>query len=138
MDPDLCFVAEVGKRPAAISISLPDMNQVAKRMKGRLLPFSWWYLLRRRHYVDRRASSCSAWRPSSRTCRWAPPSYARTFDVALAKGYRGGEASLILENNVRMRGALEKMGATIEKTYRSYELDFAVGSQAATNEGVAG
>ena len=49
--------------------------------------------------------------------------YARTFKVALERGYRWGEASLILENNTRMRGALEKMGATIEKTYRNYEID---------------
>jgi ribosomal protein S18 acetylase RimI-like enzyme len=49
--------------------------------------------------------------------------YARTFQVAKAKGYRYGEASLILENNVRMRGALEKMGARIYKTYRNYEIE---------------
>ncbi|MCA9504054.1 MAG: N-acetyltransferase [Myxococcales bacterium] len=138
VDPDLCFVAEVGKRPAAISISLPDMNQVAKRMKGRLLPFGWWYLLRRRHYVDRLRIFMLGVAAEFQNLPLGAALYARTFDVALAKGYRGGEASLILENNVRMRGALEKMGATIEKTYRSYELDFAVGSQAATNEGVAG
>ena len=46
--------------------------------------------------------------------------YAETFKVVRAKGFPGCDASLILENNMRMRGALEKMGGTIEKTYRNY------------------
>ena len=50
--------------------------------------------------------------------------YARTFSVGVSKGLGLGEASLILENNVKMRGALEKMGATVEKTYRNYAIDF--------------
>jgi ribosomal protein S18 acetylase RimI-like enzyme len=49
--------------------------------------------------------------------------YARSFEVGRVKGLGQGEASLILENNVRMRGALEKMGARIEKTYRNYEIE---------------
>ena len=48
--------------------------------------------------------------------------YAETFKVVRAKGFSGGDASLILENNVRMRGALEKMGGTIQKTYRNYAI----------------
>ena len=50
--------------------------------------------------------------------------YGRTFSVALEKGLARGEASLILENNTRMRGALEKMGATVDKTYRNYQIEF--------------
>jgi len=49
--------------------------------------------------------------------------YAKTFETCLDRGYRFGEASLILENNTRMRGALEKMGGRISKTYRNYEVD---------------
>jgi len=48
--------------------------------------------------------------------------YAKTFQAALDRGYRFGEASLILENNTRMRGALVKMGGEIVKTYRNYEI----------------
>ena len=32
---------------------VPDINQVLKRMNGRLLPFGWWHYLRRRRIVDR-------------------------------------------------------------------------------------
>ena len=45
----------------------------------------------------------------------------KTWEEARNRGVRGGEASLILENNHRMRGALEKLGGSIYKTYRTYE-----------------
>jgi hypothetical protein len=44
-----------------------------------------------------------------------------TFEKGLAKGYRGGEMSWILEENVLMRRPIERMGARIEKIYRIYE-----------------
>ena len=122
IDPDICFVAEVAGRPAAISVTLPDMNQVVKKMNGRLFPFGWWYLLRRSRYIDRVRIFMLGVAEEFQNLPLGAALYARTFDVGLSKGYRWGEASLILENNVRMRGALEKMGATIEKIYRNYEI----------------
>ena len=42
------MVAETeGGDTAAIAITVPDINQVLMKMKGRLLPFGWWYFLRR-------------------------------------------------------------------------------------------
>ena len=32
---------------------VPDINQVLKRMNGRLLPIGWWHYLNRRRIVDR-------------------------------------------------------------------------------------
>jgi hypothetical protein len=49
------------------------------------------------------------------------PLYIKTWEAGMKMAIRGAEASLILENNVKMRGALEKLGATIYKTYRTYE-----------------
>ena len=45
---------------AAIAITVPDINQVLMKMKGRLLPFGWWYFLRRASIMDRCASASSA------------------------------------------------------------------------------
>ena len=134
IDPDLCFVAEVGDRVAAISVTLPDFNQVVKRMKGRLLPFGWIHVLRKKKLMDRARVFMLGVAPEFQSLPLGAALYARTFEVALGKGYRYGEASLILENNTRMRGALEKMGARINKTYRNYEI--ALESEAiATQEG---
>jgi GNAT superfamily N-acetyltransferase len=122
IDPDLCFVAEIGDRVAAISITLPDFNQVVKKMKGRLMPFGWWHLLNRRRIIDRVRIFMLGVKQEFQSLPLGAALYARTFKEGLSKGYRWGEASLILENNTRMRGALEKMGATVYKTYRNYEI----------------
>ena len=123
LDPDLCFVVEVGDRVAGLSITLPDVNQAVKRMKGRLLPLGWLHFLRRRRYIDRVRVFMLGIAQEFQHLPLGALLYARSFEVATEKGLARGEASLILEDNTRMRGALEKMGATIEKTYRNYEID---------------
>lgn len=123
IDPDLCFVVEVDGRTAGMSITLPDMNQVLKKMKGRILPFGWVRLLRRRRLISQVRVFMLGIAREFQGLPLGAVLYARTFQVARSKGLAYGEASLILENNVRMRGALEKMGATVEKTYRNYEID---------------
>ena len=128
IDPELCYVAEVGGRPAAISVTFPDLNQVVKKMRGRVFPFGWWYLLFRKRYIDQLRVFMLGVAREFQSLPLGAVLYARTFDVALSKGYRFGEASLILENNLRMRGALEKLGATIEKTYRNYEIELETAS----------
>jgi len=128
LDPDICFVAEVEGRVAAISVTFPDLNQVVKKMRGRLLPFGWWHWIFRKRAIDRVRVFMLGVAREFQSLPLGAALYARTFDVGLSKGYRFGEASLILEQNLRMRGALEKMGATIEKTYRNYEMELITGS----------
>ncbi|HEB87943.1 MAG TPA: N-acetyltransferase [Deltaproteobacteria bacterium] len=135
LDPDLCLIAEVGGRTAAISVTLPDMNQVVKKMKGRILPFGWRHLLRKKKIIDRVRVFMLGVSPEFQSLPLGAALYARSFEVGESKGLGQGEASLILENNVRMRGALEKMGATIEKTYRSYEIGTRRDPTPPTNEG---
>lgn len=123
IEPELCFVAEIGDRVAGMSVTLPDFNQVVKHMNGRLFPFGWRHLLMKKRYMNRARVFMLGIAQDFQTLPLGAALYARTFDVALARGYRWGEASLILENNLRMRGALEKMGASIDKTYRNYQID---------------
>ena len=35
-------------KTVGMAITVPDINQVLKRMNGRILPFGWWHFLRRR------------------------------------------------------------------------------------------
>lgn len=123
IEPELCFVAEIGDQVAGISVTLPDFNQVVKKMNGRIFPFGWVHLLMKKRYMNRARVFMLGVAQEFQSLPLGAALYARTFKVALERGYRWGEASLILENNTRMRGALEKMGATIEKTYRNYEID---------------
>lgn len=122
IDPDLCLIAEVDGRPIAISVTLPDLNPVVKQMKGRLWPFGWYYFLTRARRTERVRVFMLGVASAYQSLPLGAVLYARTAVIAAKKGYREGEASLILEDNHRMRGALEKLGATIVKTYRNYEI----------------
>jgi GNAT superfamily N-acetyltransferase len=123
IDPELCLVAEIDGVPAAISITLPDLNPVVKQMKGRLWPLGWYYFLTRARRTQRVRVFMLGVARAFQSLPLGALLYARTAEVAARKGYREGEASLILEDNHRMRGALEKLGGTITKTYRSYEIE---------------
>ena len=48
--------------------------------------------------------------------------YHETMDLALARGYRVGEASMLLEDNDLILRATEAMGGRRYKTWRIYEL----------------
>jgi len=124
IDPDLCFIVEIEGQTAGISITLPDINQVLKKMKGRIFPLGWWHLLMRKRHISRVRVFMLGIAQEFQHLPLGAVLYARTFSVGVSKGLGLGEASLILENNVKMRGALEKMGATVEKIYRSYAIDF--------------
>lgn len=121
IDPDLCYFAFMDGEVAAASITLPDYNQVAKKMNGRLLPFGWWHWVFGRRNIDAFRVFVLGVKQRYQRLPLGAPLYLKTWEEARNRGVRGGEASLILENNHRMRGALEKLGGSIYKTYRTYE-----------------
>jgi len=121
IDPGLCFFAFVGDECAAASIALPDTNQVIKPMNGRIWPVGWLHALRKRPRIDVMRLFVLGVKQRYQHLGLGAPLYRRTWEVGLERGYRGAEASLVLDSNHRMRGALEKLGATIYKTYRAYE-----------------
>ena len=121
IDPDLCFFAFVDDECGAASITLPDFNQVAKRMNGRILPFGWWHFLTGKRRIDAIRIFALGVKQKYQRMALGAPLYLATWKAGSSLPIRGGEASLILETNHRMRGALEKLGARIYKTYRTYE-----------------
>ena len=100
IDPELCLVAEVAGRVAAISVTLPDMNQVVKKMNGRIFPFGWRHLLMRKQIITRVRVFMLGVAREFQSLPLGAVLYARSFDVGTSKGIGRGEASLILENNV--------------------------------------
>jgi GNAT superfamily N-acetyltransferase len=105
IDPDLCFVAETEGRVIAISITLPDINQVVKKMNGRVFPLGWRHLLMKKRTINRLRVFMLGVAQEFQSLPLGAVFYARTFKVGREKGYTRGEASLILENNSRMRWA---------------------------------
>ena len=120
--PDLCWVAEVNGEVAAVSVTLPDYNIPAKKMNGRLFPFGWWHYLRRKRTINRVRIFMLGVKQQYQHLPLGSLLYAKLWEDGLATTHVGAEASLILENNHKMRGPIEKLGGRIYKTYRNYEL----------------
>lgn len=126
IDPQMAFFAFVGNDPAAMSISLPNVNAAIQDLHGRLFPFGWAKLL---------------WRikkglPSLRKCLMGIRKPYRGSKVgalsvlmnveahrrALKRGcYKTAELSWTLEDNERINKGIEFMGGRRYKTYRVYE-----------------
>jgi GNAT superfamily N-acetyltransferase len=115
------MVAENDKETVAIAISIPDINQVYKRMKGRLLPLGWWHYLNRRRIIDRCRIGFLGVLPEYQHTGVAAALYLEHFDMAAKTRIKHGEAGWILETNHSMNRGLEAMGARIVKRCRVYE-----------------
>jgi len=115
------MVAEKDGETIAVAITLPDINQVLKRMKGRLLPFGWWHYLNRNRIADRVRVGFLGVKPEYQHTGVAASLYVEHFDTAARMPQKGGEAGWILETNEAMNRGLEAMSAEIVKKYRVYE-----------------
>ena len=122
VDPDLCFIAEKDGEPIGFSLALPDFNQVLRKIRsGRLLPFGIFRILWERRKIHTLRHITLGFKPEYQHAGLGAAFYLRTFRTGAAKGYHEAEGSWILEDNTEMRGALEKMGVSVYKTYRVYD-----------------
>jgi GNAT superfamily N-acetyltransferase len=110
-----------------VAITVPDVNQVLKKMNGRLLPFGWWYFLRRAKYMDRVRVGFLGVKPEYQHTGVAAAFYVEHFDLAAATQYKWGEMGWILETNDAMNRGMEGMGGRIVKKYRVYERELRPG-----------
>jgi len=121
-DRDWFMIAEDAEgKTVGMAITVPDVNQVLKKMNGRLLPFGWWRYLTKRRTIDRCRVGFLGVRPAYQHTGVAAGLYAEHFDMAAATRVKGGEMGWILETNKAMNRAMEAMGGEIVKKYRVYE-----------------
>jgi GNAT superfamily N-acetyltransferase len=126
-DPNWFMVAEQDGKTVGVAITVPDVNQVLRRMKGRLLPTGWWYLLRQRRIADRVRVGFLGVKPAYQHTGVAAGLYVEHFNMAAATRQTWGEMGWILETNKAMNRGMEAMGGRIVKRYRMYELELARG-----------
>jgi hypothetical protein len=117
------MVAETAeKETTAVAITVPDINQVLRKMNGRVLPFGWWHFLRRRRIMDRVRVGFLGVKPEFQHTGVAAALYVEHFDMAAVRPQKWGEMGWILETNRNMNRAMEAMGGRIVRRYRVYEL----------------
>jgi hypothetical protein len=105
----------------AVAITVPDINQVLRKMNGKLLPFGWWHFLRRRRIMDRVRVGFLGVKPEFQHTGVAAALYVEHFDMAAVTPQTWGEMGWILETNRNMNRAMEAMGGRIVRRYRVFE-----------------
>ena len=120
-DGDWLMVSEKDGETVAVAMTFPDINQVLKRMNGRLLPFGWWHYLRRRAIMDRVRVGFLGVKPELQHTGVAAQLYIEHFAVADRTHRKWGEMGWILETNRAMNRGMEAMGGRVVKRFRVYE-----------------
>ena len=121
IEPSLVLVAEKEGRMVGLSLSLPVYNVVLRKMKGRLFPFGFLHFLFGRRSIRHIRVTLMGVLREYRRSGIDLLLIENTFRNAMAKGYLSADLSWILEDNLLMRRALERMGATVSKVHRIYE-----------------
>ena len=131
LDEEWCFIAERDGEVMGAAVTLPDVNQVLARMKGRLLPFGWLTFLRGNfspHGVNTKGAGIDRVRvfalgvkPEHQHLGIAAAFYDRCLEVGKRRDQARAETGWILEVNKPMNRAMEGMGGKVVKRYRLYE-----------------
>jgi GNAT superfamily N-acetyltransferase len=124
---DYIAIAEYKGEPAAMAITLPNINEWIAGLDGRLLPFGWaklaWSLFARPPKSVRMPlmGLRRAYHGTPVGAVLGMAVIARVYAYHVGRGTTRGEASWILEDNMPMRRMIESFGGRPYKTYRIYE-----------------
>ncbi len=101
------------------ALTLPDFNQVQRKMKGRIFPTGWYHFLTGRKKIDRVRILALGVKKAYQHTGVAAALYVK--HIQNTDKVKQGEAGWILETNEPMNRALEGMGAEVTKKFRIYE-----------------
>jgi len=118
---DLVLFGYWEDEPVGFSVSLPDYNEVLKRLNGKLGLLG----LLKFFYFSKKVKTIRIMllgvKQAFQKRGVEGLLYYETFKKGIEKGYLRGECSWILEDNLLMQRGIEAMGGKRYKTYRVYE-----------------
>ena len=122
LDPNWAMLAENrdGETVGA-ALTLPDYNQVLRRVGGRMLPLGWARALLAQRRIDAVRVFALGVRPEYQHTGVAAALYVKHFEMAERTRQRGGEMGWVLETNTAMNRAMEALGGRLVKRHRVYE-----------------
>ena len=127
MPDDYIQIAEYDGEPVAFIVALPNLNEAARDLNGRLLPFGWAKLLWRlkvRHPKTARVPLMGV-KQDFQHSRLGPTLAFMVIDAVRkalhARGVEDVEMGWILEDNDGMRNIIESIGGQAYKRYRVYQ-----------------
>jgi len=126
---DFIQIAAVDGKPAAMIVVLPNLNEAARDLNGRLLPLGWLKLLWRlkRHKLRTARITLMGVRQEYQNSRLGIALAYKVMDAvrppAAVQGIEEVEMSWVLEDNNRLRHIIKTLGGDPYKHYRIYEKD---------------
>ena len=121
-DPEMSYLAFIDDKPVGVFIVLPDYNQVAAHLGGRLFPLGWLKFLWYRRKIDAVRVLIMGVLEEHRLKGIESLFYQEVCRVAVRKGIVWGEMSWILEDNYRVIRGIEAMGGKVYRRYRLYDV----------------
>jgi len=120
LDPEMVILASINGEPVGMLISLPDYNQVFKKLDGKLLPFGLLKFLYYKNKIDSLRLMVMGVIKEYRQKGIEAIMYELGLRNALRLGYKHCELSWILEDNVMTNRTAEMMNGRVYKKYRVY------------------
>ena len=125
-DPRCAVLAEVGGKPVACAVAIPDINQALRGTDGRLFPLGLVRLLGRRWIIDQIRLMLLGVLPEYRTVGIFPLLICELHKlVRTTTGFKRVEFSWVLEDNDAINNTIERMGGVRYQTYRIYQKSIA-------------
>lgn len=121
LEPDMALFIKIKDELAGVAVAIPNINQVFKRINGRLFPFGIFQLLNRKRYINTGRLGILGLLPEYRYKGLELVLIKEIASRGKAKGYIGGECSWVLEDNEAMNKGIEAAGCKLYKTYRVYQ-----------------
>jgi len=122
-DPRLALIGEVDGQPVGFAVGLPDINEILINAKGKLFPSAGIKILGQKLgmvKLDTVRIYTLGIKKDFQDVGLGAALYFELWKKAIKLGYKGGEASWILENNEPMNNAIITLGGKVYKTYRLY------------------
>lgn len=127
IDPRMAFIAEVDGEPAAISLTIPNINQALLRARGKWTPVMYAQLLwdlKVKKNIDQARLMVLGVRKKFRGSVLGGLSvllYCKTHWVGQSLGVKEAELSWTLDDNDKINAGIMMMGGQKYKVYRMYE-----------------
>jgi GNAT superfamily N-acetyltransferase len=121
--PDLTAIAEIDGKPVAAIMAMLDYNPRIRAINGRLLPFGFIRLLANRRSIKCIRVISAQVVPEFQRQGLGPLLVAHLLPALQARGIDEAEFSTVIESNQFSLATLRRIGATVTKTYRMYDLN---------------
>lgn len=122
-EPELILFAEVNGQPVGVSITLPDMNQVLKKLNGKIGPIGILKFLYYKKRITGARAIVFGIKKKYRLTGISSVLYYETVRRGARLGYKWCEMSWNLEDNNLINRFDEAVGGKLYKKYRIYEKD---------------